>query len=605
MGGARRSLEARRSLMAAAAAMLLTLATTSTCFANPITRTSAAQPAGQAPGGIVPGRLIVRLVPGADLAQVRAVAADIGGRLDHRLPLQGARLIALPAGADPRRAALRMERAPAVLYAEPDQYIQFRAIPNDPLFARQWALRNSGQRLRAMRGLPGADVDAPGAWDLSVGSPSVVVADVDTGVDFQHPDLAANIWTNPGEVPENHVDDDGNGLTDDIHGWDWAEADHIPDDSRGDSQGHGTQTSSVIAAAGNNGVGIAGLNWDMSLMPLRAGTLSDTISAFVYARDQGARVINFSAGFPFYSRALQDTIDNIATVMVVNAADNGGLDGEGDNSDRVRDFPCKFGSPNLVCVAASDQRDRLTTFSNFGRSSVDLAAPGQNILTAFPGNAFSFELSEFFEGPLGRRFRSGGRHDHWGLTGKLGGSLTDSVRGRYHNNTNSFVRSRRIDLRERRACELAFFLVHRLQKRFDRLVVEATRDGRHWRRLGRFTGVRASDYHFLPMPRRFAGERRVRIRFRLKTDGSVRLDGIYIDDVQVSCITTRPTYAFTEGTSSAAPYVSGAAALIWARYPAGSVAEVKARLLGNVDRIPSMAGKLATGGRLDVAAALR
>ncbi|MEK6277257.1 MAG: S8 family serine peptidase [Actinomycetota bacterium] len=597
---------ARRSLTIAAGAMLVALAGGPAFAATPLSA-EAPSPAGLssgAPHGVVPGRLIVRFASAAGATRARAVASVVGGRLGRRLRLPGTRLLALPGGADPHRAARRAERAPGVLYAEPDQFIDFRAIPNDPLFGRQWGLQNTGQRLLATGGTPGADVAGPAAWDLSVGSASVVVADVDTGADLQHPDLAPNIWTNPGEVPDNHVDDDGNGLVDDLHGWDWAEADHIPDDSRGDVQGHGTETASLIAADGNNGIGIAGVNWNVSLMPLRTATLSDTISAFIYARDEGARAINFSAGFPFYSRALQDTIENIPTVMVVNAADNGGLNGRGDNSDRVRDFPCKFASPNLVCVAASDQRDRLTPFSNFGPVSVDLAAPGRNVLAAYPANAFSFDFGEFFDEPLGGRFTTGGRKDHWGRTRKLGESLTDSVRGRYRNNTNSFVTSRPIYLRDRRACEMAFFMVHRLQERFDRLIVEATRDGRHWRHLGRFSGVGSGDYHFLRLPGNLNGAPGVRVRFRLVTDGRVRLDGVYLDDVQVTCITTGPAYAFADGTSFAAPHVAGAAALVWARYPAGSVAEVKARLIGSVDQIPSMAGKLASGGRLDVARAL-
>ena len=167
----------------------------------------------------------------------------------------------------------------------------------------------------------------------------MIVADVDTGTDLTHPDLAANIWVNPNEIPGNHIDDDGNGLTDDVNGWDWADSDNTPDDSRSFEQGHGTETSSVIGAVGNNGIGISGVDWRVSLMPLRAATLSDTISAFVYARQQGARVINFSAGFPFYSQALKDTIDNLGTVLVVNAADNGGFNGRGDNSDKVATFP--------------------------------------------------------------------------------------------------------------------------------------------------------------------------------------------------------------------------------------------------------------------------
>ena len=258
----------------------------------------------------------------------------------------------------------------------------------------------------------------------------MIVADVDTGTDLTHPDLAANIWVNPGEIPGNHIDDDGNGFIDDVNGWDWADSDNVPNDSRSFEQGHGTEVASVIGAVGNNGIGMTGVDWRVSLMPLRAATLSDTISAFIYAREEGARVVNFSAGFPFYSQAFKDTIDNIGSVLVVNAADNGGFNGHGDNSDRVADFPCKFPSANLICVAASNQRDKLTTFSNFGPRSVDLAAPGENVLGAYPGHAISYDLNEFFDQPLGKRISSGGRLDRWGLTDKLGGSLTRLKAGR-------------------------------------------------------------------------------------------------------------------------------------------------------------------------------
>jgi subtilisin family serine protease len=557
------------------------------------------------PSGLVRGQVIVRFARGSERTAARAAHAAFGARLDRRLPLAGLGLLAVPRGESPRRAARRAARLPGVRYAEPDQWVQYRALPNDPLFGRQWALRNSGQRLLATKGRPGADIDAPPAWDLDTGTPSLIVADVDTGADLHHPDLAANIWVNPAEIPGNHVDDDGNGLTDDVNGWDWADSDSDPDDSRSFDQGHGTEVASMIGAVGNNGIGMTGVDWRVSLMPLRAATLSDTISAFVYARQQGARVINFSAGFPFYSQALKDTIDNIGSVLVVNAADNGGFDGHGDDSDRVADFPCKFGSPNLICVAASNQRDKLTSFSNFGPRSVDLAAPGSNVLGAYPPHAISYDLNEFFDQPLHGRFRHGGRHDSWGTTHKLGGSLTDSVRGDYRNNTNSFVASRAIDLRQRRACEADFFLLHRLERGPDRLLVEARRGHGRWRRLGSYTGVSHGDFHFLRLPKRFDGARRAQVRFRLHTNGSVRLDGVYLDDLQVTCRTTAPTYAYGDGTSFAAPQVAGAAALVAERFPGIGAAQIKARLLGSVDPIPSMARKLASGGRLDVNAALR
>jgi subtilisin family serine protease len=552
------------------------------------------------------GNLIVRFAPGLGRSARVAAAGRFGGSLQRRLGVAGLSVVSIPEAGNPRQAARRATASPGVVYAEPDQLVDYRVTPNDPLFGRQWALLNSGQRVVATAGTPGADIDAAPAWDLGTGSLSVIVADVDTGTDLTHPDLAANIWVNPNEIPGNHIDDDGNGLTDDVNGWDWADSDNTPDDSRSFEQGHGTETSSVIGAVGNNGIGISGVDWRVRLMPLRAATLSDTISAFVYARQQGARVINFSAGFPFYSQALKDTIDNLGTVLVVNAADNGGFNGRGDNSDKVADIPCKFKSTNLICVAASNQRDSLTTFSNYGPASVDLAAPGQNVLGAYPPNALSYDLNEFFDEPIGKRLQRGGRHDHWGTTKKLGGSLTDSVRGGYRDNTNSFVTTRSIDLHQRRACEVDFYLLTRLQNGPDRLLVESKRGkGHHWRKLGSYTGSNKGDFHFLRFPKRFSGAPSVRVRFRLHSDARVHLDGVYLDDLQVTCVTTAPTYAYADGTSFAAPQVAGAAGLIFARFPAASVVDVKSRLLSSVKKVPSMAGKLVSGGRLDVNAAVR
>jgi subtilisin family serine protease len=589
------SLVARRGAAIAAAAVLAAVC--------PAAASAAIEP-GSASDRYMPGnQVIVRVAPGLGRTDARGLTSRIGTRI-RRLPLPGLGLFAVPAGHSPRSAARRAARLPGVIYAEPDQVVDYRVLPNDPHFGRQWSLRNTGQQIQSTKGRPGADIGAPTGWDLETGSRSVIVADLDTGADLTHPDLAPNIWVNPGEIPDNHVDDDLNGLTDDVNGWDWADSDNSPDDSIGFDQGHGTQTSSIIGAVGNNGIGIAGVSWEVSLMPLRVATLSDTISAFIYARDQGARVVNFSAGFPFYSRALEDTIDNLGTVLVVNAADNGGFDGEGDNSDRVGDFPCKFRSANLVCVAASNQRDQLTKFTNFGPTSVDLAAPGRNVLGAYPPRAISFDFNEFFDEPIGDRFTGGGRYDRWGLTTKLGGALADTPRGEYRNRTNSFIATPRVDLRQRRACEVSFFIRHRLLAG-DRLAVEASRGkGGPWRHLGGFTGTGKGEYQFLRLPARFSGARRARVRFHLRTNASGRGDGVFLDDLQVTCKTTGPTYAYADGTSFAAPQVAGAAALILARFPAASTAEVKERLLAGVDRIPSMAGKLVSGGRLDLARVL-
>ena len=187
----------------------------------------------------------------------------------------------------------------------------------------------------------------------------------------------------------------------------------------------------------------------------------------------------------------------------------------------------------------------------------------------------------------------------------FGGSLTDSPRGKYRNGTDSFVTTRAIDLRQRKSCEVDFFLLPKLARGGDRLLVQASKRRGHWRTLRTFSRPGKGDFHFIRMPGRFAGASAAHVRFLLHTNATGRGDGVYIDDLQVTCITTAPSYAFADGTSFAAPQVAGAAGLLYARAPGSSVAQVKAKLLASVRRFPWLAGKLVSGGVLDVNAALR
>ena len=496
----------------------------------------------------------------------------------------------------------QFESRPDVLYAEPNWRRQMFSMPNDPLFGEQWSLRNTGQAVFGQHGLLGADERATGAWDLSTGSAGVKVAVVDTGISFTHPDLAGNIWTNPGEIPGNGIDDDGNGYMDDVHGWDFDAYDNNPSDTIDADQGHGTFISGIIGAVGNNGLGIAGVNWDVSLMPLRAPlTLAGEIAAFNYARDNGAKVVNYSAGSNQTSASEKAAIDGAPNVLFVAAAGN-----EHINVDADPIYPCAYPSANLICVASTDQRDRLSTFSNIGPTSVDLAAPGENILSTYPPGGVSSALRDSFgELPLRERWKTGGQGRRWRLTRRLkrGLSIADSPHGRYKNHTNSWIRSQPIDLSERKGCALEYFLKVRTQKGHDRLVVEVAYARGRYANLHHYSGrLRGSRFVFLPA--RFNGHSPVFIRFRLKTDGSVRGDGAYVDNVNLTCEASTNTYTYLDGTSFSAPQVSGAAALVWARHPLDSVAQVRDAILGSVDPLPGLSGKVATGGRLNVAGAV-
>lgn len=283
-----------------------------------------------------------------------------------------------------------LKSLPEVEYAEPNYLRYIDAIPNDTRFSEMWGLNNTGQT----GGTPNADIDAVEAWDLSTGSLNMVVADIDSGMDMAHPDLAGNVWTNPGEISGNGIDDDGNGYIDDIYGWDFAWNDNDPSDTDFICGGHGTHTAGTIGAVGNNGIGVTGVNWNVKIMPLKvfrtyflvlcSATSSDIISAIEYATMMGVRVSNNSYGSSSYSQAESDAIKASKSVFVAAAGN------EGTNNDVTPSYPAGYNLNNIIAVAATDHNDALASFSNYGVTSVDLAAPGVNILTTTPNNTYSY-----------------------------------------------------------------------------------------------------------------------------------------------------------------------------------------------------------------------
>jgi subtilisin family serine protease len=273
---------------------------------------------------------------------------------------------------------------------EPDRMITAAALPNDPSFSRLYGLHNTGQT----GGLADADIDAAEAWDVTTGSRSVVVSVIDTGVDYRHPDLAANVWTNPREVAGDRIDNDGNGYVDDVYGWDFANNDADPFDD----EGHGTHVAGTIGAVGNNGTGVTGVNWQVSIMALKfldangSGTTSAAIAAINYAtkmrRDFGVNIVatNNSWGGGGFSSSLQNAINagGSAGILFVAAAGN-----EGVNNDTTPSYPASYSSGSIIAVAATDSSNRLASFSNYGATSVDVAAPGVGILSTTPNNTYA------------------------------------------------------------------------------------------------------------------------------------------------------------------------------------------------------------------------
>ena len=364
----RAPLPARRLIIGAVAA-LIAASTVGPSLA------AAAPPAtdGPKPGDVIPGRLFVRFDRGstaADKGKARALVAGKQVR-DSKL-VTGLEVVST--SLDTETALRKLRGAKGVLYAEPDRYIGIDAIPNDPSFPSQWGLDG------------GHDINAPEAWDVTTGE-SAVVAVVDSGVQLDHPDLAANVWANPTDTP-NGIDDDDNGFVDDIHGWDFTDGDADPTDEHG----HGTHVAGTIGAVGDNAIGVAGVAYSSTILPVRViganglGSISHGIAGIEYAWRNGADVANLSWGFTGgIEQPLKDVIAAAGShgMVVVAAAGNAGTD-----IDASPAYPAAFDIPGLISVAAINPNGNLASFSNYGLANVDLAAPGVSILSTVRGGGY-------------------------------------------------------------------------------------------------------------------------------------------------------------------------------------------------------------------------
>jgi subtilisin family serine protease len=333
-----------------------------------------------------PGELLVKFKTGHSAARaasvhdgVRAQRIRRFGRLEH---------MRLAAGMDVEGMQRWYARQPGVEYAEPNYVVRKAALPNDRLFINQWGLHNAGQHINGITGLAGADINAAAAWDRHTGDAAVVVAIIDSGINHTHPDLAANIWSNPGEIAGNGVDDDGNGYIDDVRGWDFANQDASPFDD----DGHGTHVASVIGAVGDNGLGISGINWRVSLMPLKVldadgdGTISDIVAAIDYAIAKGVAVINASYSFRCGDTMVQAERDAVARARAAGVLFVAAVGNDDCDIDVQPTYPASHGFNNVIAVGASNAFDQRAQFktgaSNYGAQSVHVFAPGVNIMGA-------------------------------------------------------------------------------------------------------------------------------------------------------------------------------------------------------------------------------
>jgi subtilisin family serine protease len=350
------------------------------------------QPAPNAPK-YAPDRVLVRFRPETPKPRAQAAHAAIAAQVIRSSRLvRGLDVVRLPEKMTVGEALSAYRRDPTVLYAEPDYVVhveQNPVTPNDPGYPQLWGLHNTGQT----GGTPGADIHAPQAWSLSTGSPNVVVGVIDTGIDYNHEDLNVNMFRNPLDCNSNGVDDDGNGFIDDCYGIDTFNGDSDPMDDFF----HGTHVAGTIGAAGNNGIGVIGVNWQVKLLACKFigsngwGYTSGAITCLDYMatmKERGVNIVatNNSWGGDAFSQALYDAIDvqRQKGILFIAAAGNAASDNDGAPM-----FPAGYYLPNIIAVAATDDSDSPALFSNFGGHSVHLGAPGVGILSTTPGNTYT------------------------------------------------------------------------------------------------------------------------------------------------------------------------------------------------------------------------
>ena len=583
----------------------------------------------EASADAVPGQVLVRYAAGTSTADRADARDDAGTSAVEGLGMARAQLLQIDDGDSVAATIRQLEANPNVAYAEPNGISYPAFLPDDPLFyPHQWGLYNDGQTVSGETGTPGADIDAPAGWNLETGDPATVVAVMDSGADLTHPDLAPELWTNPGETPGDGLDNDGDGVADNMNGYDFIGDDYdsgvpssaVPDADPSDLSGHGTHVSGIALAEGDDATGITGVSQQAALMSLRiCGTFdngcpnSALVQAINYAADHGARVVNGSIAGGSSSLAVTTALQSHPGTLYVFAAGN-----DGSNNDSSPDFPCSadqgagYTANNVLCVAATDQSDRRADFSNYGASSVDLGAPGVNILsTSSRLNLFSddFEtgdISPKWTNEPGSTWAASAEPPHNGSFG-----ITDSPGGNYANSTTNQVTSTAVTLNplgagEVRSCELDYFRDVDLGAG-DTFTIAVLLDGTPVPSATASPQNHTSRNGFIVLDdSAFDAGGQLQVQLTLTSNASGVDDGVHMDDVDLHCHGSPSSngYEFMDGTSMAAPMVTGAAALLFSDNPGTDPAQVKAALLDGVDPVADLSGTTVSGGRLNVYGAL-
>ncbi len=664
------------------------------------------------------GEVVVRFERATDAGERAAIKASVGAESATSLEVNRAQLLELPAGQGVRVAVAELSADPSVAFAEPNYSYNADSVPNDTFFGQLWGLNNTGQTISTPNAIgaastfPGtaeADIDAPVGWDVPPveggDASGVIVAVADTGIDYNHPDLAPNMWHNPGEIAGNSLDDDADGFVDNVYGADFqatnARASIAPthpctnsappactdgdpiDDS---DSNHGTHVAGTVGARGSDGYGVTGVAQRTQLMAVKVFDAFDRSSnvsvsnAFDFAADNGAKVVNASLGGPCPSALQANIIRDNPGVLFVFSAGNGGDDGAGDNNDIIDDlndeftpaqcgsgtgtgdhpgqYPCNFNDgpeaatfvppnsanfpdgynfDNVICVAASTNTDARASYSNYGPTSVQIAAPGSQVLSTQP--AYQSMHSEGAEEPgFDGRLTDGttpittATTINWqrvtsGFGGPRSGAafLSDGPTGAGGNYggaayTIPVQNATDIDTTGVSGCHLEYYYDILTSSDSGDFIQSHIRAGATVTPIEAFTGSAVSYvWRHVPVPEA-NGIPNAGFRFTFSQDGDATVgEGAALDDVDLRClggsytpnvvaIDLHGTHKFFNGTSMATPQVAGAAALIRAKAPALTPAQVIQRIMDGGDAKPAFANPGATpvqsGKRLNLPGAL-
>jgi subtilisin family serine protease len=528
-----------------------------------------------------------------------------------------------------------VKNVPGVEVAEPDYIVSIngstKATPADPRFNELWGMHNTGQT----GGSTDADIDAPEAWDTTTGSSDIVIGIMDTGVDYHHADLSQNIWMNPNEIPGNDVDDDGNNYVDDVNGIDTVNGDTDPLDDNG----HGTHVAGTIGAI-HNDEGVAGVNSDVKMAICKAFTAdgysysSSTDQCFSYfnsLKQAGINIVatNNSWGGYGYSQIERDLLEDAQNlgILTIAAASN-----DSNNNDTNPAYPASHDLEGVISVAATDHNDALASFSNYGASTVDLGAPGVNILSTLPSTGSGgCEQSANSTVLHSRTYSNSKISDYLSLLAfdksqapfipnaawnwkhttadshSASGALDDSKDGNYPNNLYAHAIDKKVlnlSNANGRLC-MEFWIKGDNETNFDFLHIHVRQGDGSWISLGG-VDVAFSEWTrlsaMLPDSLKTSG---IQFGFSRTSDSSVTRAGYLIDDLKIydnaQVADSIPNYGVYSGTSMATPHVAGAVALAAAAFGNETFSERRNRLLNAVDVVPGLTGYVETSGRLNVA----